>query len=165
MRENGWVFLFAALVPPRAILDDLWSVVEVTPDPDLEKPPSGRSKAWRLLRRQKPEVAPPTPAVDLAPVAHVNLTLAKFGNLALAGRDAGAGDGPSLSGGHPDYVPQACDRSLKRLGVDHIDIYRPARLDPRVPYQLPAPRPMQPRARGNTSGPWVPSFVVVMRRA
>src|SRR4051794_2588278 len=45
----------------------------------------------------------------------------KFGNLALAG---GAADGaaPALSGGHPDYVRQACERSLRRLAVDHIDI-------------------------------------------
>jgi aryl-alcohol dehydrogenase-like predicted oxidoreductase len=58
----------------------------------------------------------------------------KFGNLALAGRDAG-GDSAALSGGHPDYVPQACDRSLKRLGVDHIDIYGLHRVDPAVPIE------------------------------
>src|SRR5688572_28191125 len=45
----------------------------------------------------------------------------KFGNLALAGR--GGGGAPALSGGHPDYVPQACDKSLKMLGVEVIDIY------------------------------------------
>src|ERR671915_1824336 len=39
------------------------------------------------------------------------LVATKFGNLALAGR--GSGDAaPALTGGHPDYVPQACDRSL-----------------------------------------------------
>ena len=34
-----------------------------------------------------------------------------------------------------------------------------------LPYQLPAPMPMQPRARGKTEGPVLPSlivFVVVM---
>lgn len=57
----------------------------------------------------------------------------KFGNLALAGRgDAAA---RTLSGGHPDYVPQACDRSLKRLGVDCIDIYGLHRVDPAVPIE------------------------------
>ena len=35
-----------------------------------------------------------------------------------------------------------------------------------TPYMLPAPRPMQPRANGNTSGPEAPSvvFVVVFMR-
>src|SRR5262245_59294313 len=50
------------------------------------------------------------------------LVASKFGNLALAGR-GGEGGAPALTGGHPDYVPQACDKSLKRLGVDEIDIY------------------------------------------
>jgi aryl-alcohol dehydrogenase-like predicted oxidoreductase len=58
----------------------------------------------------------------------------KFGNLALAGR-GGGGEGPALSGGHPDYVPQACDRSLKRLGVETIDIYGLHRVDASVPIE------------------------------
>src|SRR6185437_8829488 len=29
----------------------------------------------------------------------------------------------------------ACAYSLQRLGVDHIDVYRPARLDPNVPIE------------------------------
>jgi len=62
------------------------------------------------------------------------LVATKFGNLALAGR-AGAGSEPALSGGHPDYVPQACDRSLKRLGVDCIDIYGLHRVDATVPIE------------------------------
>jgi aryl-alcohol dehydrogenase-like predicted oxidoreductase len=49
----------------------------------------------------------------------------KFGNLGLQGISLPAG----LSGGHPDYVPQACDASLKRLGVDVIDLYGLHRLD------------------------------------
>ncbi len=35
----------------------------------------------------------------------------------------------------PAAVKTACAYSLKRLGVDHIDIYRPARLDPNVPIE------------------------------
>jgi aryl-alcohol dehydrogenase-like predicted oxidoreductase len=58
----------------------------------------------------------------------------KFGNLALAGRAEGGG-ASALSGGHPDYVPQACDRSLKRLGVDTIDIYGLHRVDASVPIE------------------------------
>ena len=59
----------------------------------------------------------------------------KFGNLALAGRSADTGDAAPLSGGHPKYVPQACDRSLKRLGLDHIDIYGLHRVDASVPIE------------------------------
>jgi aryl-alcohol dehydrogenase-like predicted oxidoreductase len=62
------------------------------------------------------------------------LVATKFGNLALAGRGA-AGGGPALSGGHPDWVPQACDASLKRLGVDTIDIYGLHRVDRTVPIE------------------------------
>jgi len=58
------------------------------------------------------------------------LVATKFGNLALAG---GAPTG--LSGGHPDYVPQACEKSLKRLGVDVIDIYGLHRVDKTVPIE------------------------------
>lgn len=61
------------------------------------------------------------------------LVATKFGNLGLAGR--GGGDAPALSGGHPDYVPQACENSLKRLGVDVIDIYGLHRVDATVPIE------------------------------
>ena len=37
--------------------------------------------------------------------------------------------------GRPAAVKTALAYSLKRLGVDHIDIYRPARLDPNVPIE------------------------------
>ncbi len=37
--------------------------------------------------------------------------------------------------GHPDYVRQACDGSLKRLGVSHIDLYYQHRVDPNVPIE------------------------------
>src|SRR5688572_4827508 len=59
----------------------------------------------------------------------------KFGNLALAGRGGGGGGAPALSGGHPDYVPQACEKSLKMLGVDVIDIYGLHRVDATVPIE------------------------------
>ena len=62
------------------------------------------------------------------------LVATKFGNLALAGR-GGDGGAPALSGGHPDYVPQACDKSLKRLGVDTIDLYGLHRVDASVPIE------------------------------
>jgi aryl-alcohol dehydrogenase-like predicted oxidoreductase len=37
--------------------------------------------------------------------------------------------------GRPDYVHQACDASLRRLGVDHIDLYYLHRVDPEVPIE------------------------------
>jgi aryl-alcohol dehydrogenase-like predicted oxidoreductase len=37
--------------------------------------------------------------------------------------------------GHPDYVRQACDASLKRLGVDVIDLYYQHRVDTTVPIE------------------------------
>ena len=58
------------------------------------------------------------------------LIATKFGNVSLGG---GVPEG--LSGGHPGYVPLACNRSLKRLGVDMIDIYGLHRVDPKVPIE------------------------------
>ena len=37
--------------------------------------------------------------------------------------------------GKPEYVREACDASLKRLGVDHIDLYYQHRVDPTVPVE------------------------------
>ena len=44
------------------------------------------------------------------------------------------GDGSWTQNGAPDYVKQACEGSLKRLGVDAIGLYQFHRPDPRVPY-------------------------------
>ena len=37
--------------------------------------------------------------------------------------------------GRPEYVRQACDASLTRLGVDHVDLYYQHRVDPSVPVE------------------------------
>jgi aryl-alcohol dehydrogenase-like predicted oxidoreductase len=37
--------------------------------------------------------------------------------------------------GHPDYVKSSCDMSLRRLGLDHIDLYLQQKLDPNVPVE------------------------------
>ena len=58
------------------------------------------------------------------------LLATKFGNVGLGG---GVPEG--LSGGHPEYVKLACERSLQRLGVDAIDIYGLHRVDPMVPIE------------------------------
>ncbi|MBI5960639.1 MAG: aldo/keto reductase [Chloroflexi bacterium] len=49
-------------------------------------------------------------------------------------RDPETGAGLGISG-KPDYVKQACDRSLQRLGVDHIDLYYQHRVDPQTPIE------------------------------
>ncbi|KUP23509.1 aldo/keto reductase [Paenibacillus sp. DMB5] len=38
-------------------------------------------------------------------------------------------------GGHPDYVKKAIDESLRRLGLDYIDLYYQHRVDPNVPIE------------------------------
>jgi len=52
----------------------------------------------------------------------------KFGNLRKP-------DGTPGVNGRPEYVPQACDASLTRLGVDVIDLYYQHRVDPSVPIE------------------------------
>jgi aryl-alcohol dehydrogenase-like predicted oxidoreductase len=37
--------------------------------------------------------------------------------------------------GSPDYVRKACDASLQRLGVDHVDLYYQHRVDTKVPIE------------------------------
>jgi aryl-alcohol dehydrogenase-like predicted oxidoreductase len=66
---------------------------------------------------------------------------------ALAGRRDGVvlatkfgivlGAGPQDRGidGTPENVRRACDKSLQRLGVDHIDLYYQHRVDPKVPIE------------------------------
>ncbi|GIH77851.1 aldo/keto reductase [Planobispora longispora] len=47
------------------------------------------------------------------------------------------GDNPAARSvdGSPEYVRKACDASLRRLGVDHIDLYYLHRRDPGVPIE------------------------------
>jgi aryl-alcohol dehydrogenase-like predicted oxidoreductase len=37
--------------------------------------------------------------------------------------------------GSPDYVKRSCEGSLKRLGVDHVDLYQLHRVDPKTPIE------------------------------
>ena len=53
----------------------------------------------------------------------------KFGNVRAANGDFLGVDGT------PDYVRSACDGSLKRLGVEQIDLYYQHRVDPKVPIE------------------------------
>src|ERR671929_1264577 len=53
----------------------------------------------------------------------------KFGNV--------RGEDGSFKGidGRPEYVKQACEASLQRLGIDVIDLYQQHRVDPRTPIE------------------------------
>lgn len=53
----------------------------------------------------------------------------KFGNIRGPNGERGG------TNGKPDYVPQALEKSLKRLGVDHIDLYYLHRIDPDTPIE------------------------------
>jgi aryl-alcohol dehydrogenase-like predicted oxidoreductase len=52
----------------------------------------------------------------------------KFGNIRLA-------DGTRTVNARPDYVAEACENSLKRLGVEVIDLFYLHRMDPSVPIE------------------------------
>jgi aryl-alcohol dehydrogenase-like predicted oxidoreductase len=81
---------------------------------------------------------------DFYGMGHNELLLAE----ALRGRDRDSyvlsvkfgqlrGPGTALGGqdGRPEAVRNFLAYSLTRLGVDHVDVYRPARLDPAVPIE------------------------------
>ena len=60
---------------------------------------------------------------------HEVVLATKFGN-------ERAPDGARLGvTGKPEYVRKACDASLRRLGVDQIDLYYQHRVDPKVPIE------------------------------
>ena len=52
----------------------------------------------------------------------------KFGQIQRPGQ-------PNGVNGRPEYVAEACDASLKRLGLDVIDLYYQHRVDPAVPVE------------------------------
>jgi len=52
----------------------------------------------------------------------------KFGNVVNP-------DGSRGISGRPEYVKEACDKSLQRLKTDYIDIYSQHRVDPEVPIE------------------------------
>jgi aryl-alcohol dehydrogenase-like predicted oxidoreductase len=60
---------------------------------------------------------------------HQVILATKFGN--VRGKDG------SFLGvnGKPEYVKQACEASLKRLGIDHIDLYYQHRVDKQTPIE------------------------------
>src|SRR5712671_5162224 len=59
---------------------------------------------------------------------HRAIVATKFGQTKSA-------DGKQGVDGRPEYVMQACEASLKRLGIDVIDLYYQHRVDPNVPIE------------------------------
>src|SRR5438552_15248759 len=59
---------------------------------------------------------------------HKAIVATKFGQT----KDASGKQGVD---GRPEYVMQACEGSLKRLGTDHIDLYYQHRVDPNTPIE------------------------------
>src|SRR6185436_336732 len=56
------------------------------------------------------------------------LVSTKFGNIDLP-------DGGKATNGRPEYLRQCCDASLKRMGIECIDVYYLHRVDPGVPIE------------------------------
>jgi aryl-alcohol dehydrogenase-like predicted oxidoreductase len=69
---------------------------------------------------------------SLAPVRDQVLIATKFGITRKPGSDF---SGPSPADGRPEYVRSSVEGSLRRLGVDHIDLYYQHRADPTVPIE------------------------------
>jgi aryl-alcohol dehydrogenase-like predicted oxidoreductase len=64
----------------------------------------------------------------LAGRRHEAVLATKFGNVRTP-------EGRGAANGRPDYVPVACDASLRRLGTDVIDLWYLHRVDPDVPIE------------------------------
>ncbi|MEO6632128.1 MAG: aldo/keto reductase, partial [Mucilaginibacter sp.] len=59
----------------------------------------------------------------------------KFGFRQKEGDNAYPGASGSYVDGSPAYLKQACERSLKRLNIDTIDLYYAHRIDPNIPVE------------------------------
>jgi len=68
-------------------------------------------------------------AIRSAPVKRSDLVVAtKFAIQPVPG-------GTSQVNGTPEYVKESCGKSLKRLGLDYIDLYYQHRVDPKTPIE------------------------------
>jgi aryl-alcohol dehydrogenase-like predicted oxidoreductase len=55
--------------------------------------------------------------------------------IATKGGNTRPGPGQWVPDGHPEYLKQCVDKSLKRLRLDRIDLYQLHRIDPKVPME------------------------------
>ena len=65
----------------------------------------------------------------------------KFGNIRLP-------DGRPGAKGNPQYVMESCDKSLRRLGTDYIDLYFIHRVDETVPIEDTVGAMVRPKEKG-----------------
>ena len=105
-------------------------------------PPANRAESMRVLRRAVdlgvtlidtadsygPGVSEELIAEALAPYGH-GLVIATKGGLTRPG------PGEWRRDGRPEHLRAACEASLKRLRVDHIELYQLHSPDPRVPLE------------------------------
>jgi aryl-alcohol dehydrogenase-like predicted oxidoreductase len=70
----------------------------------------------------------------LSGIARNRFTIAtKFGS--MPGKADGVGEGPRTVNNDPRHIAKACEASLRRLGVEAIDVYYMHRRDPAVPVE------------------------------
>ena len=104
--------------------------------------PSDRGQSIRLLRRV---VELGVDFIDTASVygPHVSEELIRealypyAGHLLITtkGGQTQSGPGRYATLGRPEYLRQECVLSLRRLGLDHIDLYQLHQVDPQVPFE------------------------------
>jgi pyridoxine 4-dehydrogenase len=107
--------------------------------PGIWGPPADRAEALRTLRRV-PELG-----IDFIDTAdsygpHVSEELLRealhpYTGLVIATKAGLERPGPDhwVPNGRPDYLVSACKASLKRLGLERIDLWQLHRIDPKVP--------------------------------
>jgi len=83
---------------------------------DIYGPPMGRNERMLSLVLKDPEVRKKT------------FVATKFGNFM-------GPDGSRAIKGKPEYVREACEKSLKALGIDSIDLYYQHRVDRTIPIE------------------------------
>ena len=106
-----------------------------------ETTPSLAATILRALDlRESPFSTPPTPTASADNEELVGKTIrprraevflaTKFANIRRREEP-----GQWTISGKPEYVKAACEASLRRLGVDHIDLYYQHRVDPQTPIE------------------------------
>ncbi len=103
-------------------------------------PPADREEALRVLRRA---VQLGTDLIDTADSYGPNVSEELIAEalhpyppgLVIATKAGFERSGPDQweTNGHPRHLRRQCEASLKRLRVDHIDLYQLHRIDPRIP--------------------------------
>src|SRR5437868_3152026 len=104
--------------------------------------PADRGNALKVLRRvvelgvnlidTADAYGPETSELLIAEALHPypkDLVIATKGGLTRPG------PGQWVSNGHPEYLKQAVEKSLKRLRLERIDLYQLHRIDPKVPVE------------------------------